>query len=298
MEDILQFNEWSGEQYHLNREGKELLIQSRWKKVENAATNKKVILIVNTDITEKKRQEIQLLRAQRMESIALLTGGIAHDLQNVLAPVSMSIGLLREKLTDGPSVKVLDAVEESARSGLDLIRNIITYGHGIPGERVKVELSDLLESILMIVRQSLPDTIRIEKLTEGRNSTVLGDANQLKQVFLNIVVNARDAMPNGGIITIGIDNVTIDENSLDRYLEAQVGKYHLVNIRDNGSGIPEDHIERIFEPFFTTKTNGNGTGLGLSIALGIVKSHSGFITVQSVVGQGTEFKIYLPAIES
>ena len=195
-------------------------------------------------------------------------------------------------------MKVLDAVEESARSGLDLIRNIITYGHGIPGERVKVELSDLLESILMIVRQSLPDTIRIEKLTEGRNSTVLGDANQLKQVFLNIVVNARDAMPNGGIITIGIDNVTIDENSLDRYLEAQVGKYHLVNIRDNGSGIPEDHIERIFEPFFTTKTNGNGTGLGLSIALGIVKSHSGFITVQSVVGQGTEFKIYLPAIES
>jgi signal transduction histidine kinase len=228
----------------------------------------------------------------------LLTGGIAHDLQNVLAPVSMSIGLLREKLTDGPSVKVLDAVEESARSGLDLIRNIITYGHGIPGERVKVELSDLLESILMIVRQSLPDTIRIEKLTEGRNSTVLGDANQLKQVFLNIVVNARDAMPNGGILTIGIDKVTIDENSLDRYPEAQTGKYYLVNIGDTGSGISEDHIERIYEPFFTTKTHGNGTGLGLSIALGIVKSHSGFITVHSVVDQGTEFKIYLPALES
>ena len=195
-------------------------------------------------------------------------------------------------------MKVLDAVEESARSGLDLIRNIITYGHGIPGERVKVELSDLLESILTIVRQSLPDTIRIEKLTEGRNSTVLGDANQLKQVFLNVVVNARDAMPNGGILTIGINKITIDENSLDRYPEAQIGKYHLVNIRDNGSGISEDRIERIFEPFFTTKTNGNGTGLGLSIALGIVKSHSGFITVYSVVDQGTEFKIYLPALES
>jgi two-component system, cell cycle sensor histidine kinase and response regulator CckA len=298
MEDMLQFNEWSGEQYHLNKEGKELLIQSRWKKVESASTNKKVILIVNTDITEKKRQEIQLLRAQRMESIALLTGGIAHDLQNVLAPVSMSVSLLREKLTDGPSMKVLDAVEESARSGLDLIRNIITYGHGISGERVKVELSDLLESILTIVRQSLPDTIRIEKLTEGKNYSVLGDANQLKQVFLNIVVNARDAMPNGGMITIGIDKVNIDENSLDRYPEAQIGKYHLVNICDNGSGIPEDRIERIFEPFFTTKTNGNGTGLGLSIALGIVKSHSGFITVHSVVHQGTEFKIYLPALES
>jgi two-component system cell cycle sensor histidine kinase/response regulator CckA len=298
MEDMLQFNEWSGEQYHLNNIGKELLIQSRWKKVESTSTNKKVILIVNTDITEKKRQEIQLLRAQRMESIALLTGGIAHDLQNVLAPVSMSIGLLREKLTDGPSMRVLDAVEESARSGLDLIRNIITYGHGIPGERAKVELSELLDSILTIVRQSLPDTIRIEKLTGGKNYTVSGDVNQLKQVFLNIVVNARDAMPNGGMMTIRIDKVTIDENCLDQYPEAQIGKYHLVNIGDNGSGISEDCIERIFEPFFTTKTNGNGTGLGLSIALGIVKSHSGYITVHSVVDQGTEFKIFLPALES
>jgi hypothetical protein len=232
-----------------------------------------------------------------MESIALLTGGIAHDLQNVLAPVSMSVSLLREKLTDAPSMKVLDAVEESARSGLDLIRNIVTYGHGIPGERAKIELSDLLESILTIVRQSLPDTIGIEKLTEGRKYTVLGDANQLKQVFLNIVVNARDAMPNGGMMTIGIDQVTIDENCLDQYPEAQTGKYYQVNIHDNGSGIPEDRIERVFEPFFTTKTNGNGTGLGLSIALGIVKSHSGFITVDSVVEQGTEFKIYLPVLE-
>jgi PAS domain S-box-containing protein len=298
MEDLLQFSEWTGEQHHLNKTGNELLIQSRWKKVESALTNKRVILIVNTDITEKKRQEIKLLRAQRMESIALLTGGIAHDLQNVLAPVSMSVNLLREKLTDVPSMKVLNAVEESAKSGLDLVRNIITYGHGIPGERVKVELLGLLESILKIVKQSLPDTIHIEELTEDKNYTVLGDVNQLKQVFLNIIVNARDAMHEGGTLTIGIDKVSIDENSLDQCPEAQVGKYHLVKICDTGSGIPEDVIERIFEPFFTTKANGNGTGLGLSIALGIIKSHSGFITVHSVVDKGTEFKIYLSALES
>jgi len=297
MEDMLQFNEWSGEQYHRNKEGRELLIQSRWKKVESALTNKKTILIVNTDITERKRQEIQLLRAQRMESIALLTGGIAHDLQNVLAPVSMSVNLLREKLTDAPSIKVLNAVEESARSGLDLIRNIITYGHGIPGERAIIELSDLIESVLTIVQQSLPKTIRVENMIEGRDSKILGDANQLKQVILNIVVNARDAMPHGGIMTIGLDKVTIDDDCLDRYPDAQIGKYHLVKIRDTGSGIPEDRIERIFEPFYTTKTNGNGTGLGLSIALGIVKSHSGFITVRSVVDQGAEFQIYLPMLE-
>jgi two-component system cell cycle sensor histidine kinase/response regulator CckA len=298
MEDILQFNEWIGEQFHLNKNGKELSVLSRWKKVENASTKRKVILIVNTDVTEKKRQMMQLFRAQRMESIALLTGGIAHDLQNVLAPVSLSIGLLREKLTDSPSIKVLDAVEESARSGLELVRNIITYGHGIPGERVKVELSDLIGSVLIIVQQTLPDTIRIEKIIKDRDYEVLGDANQLKQVFLNIIVNARDAMPNGGILTVGIDKVAIDKDSLDRYPEARIGEYVLVNIRDDGSGIPEGQIERIFEPFFTTKTNSSGTGLGLSIALGIVKSHSGFITVHSVEHKGTEFKIYLRALDS
>jgi two-component system, cell cycle sensor histidine kinase and response regulator CckA len=298
MEDLLQFNEWNGEQHHLDGRGNELLIQSRWKKIESALTNKKAILIVNTDITEKKRQEIKLLRAQRMESIALLTGGIAHDLQNVLAPVSMSVNLLRERLNDDPSMKVLNAVEESAKSGLDLIRNIVTYGHGIPGEREKLELLDLLEPILMILRQSLLDMVHIEKKIDNKKNTVLGDANQLKQVFLNIIVNARDAMPNGGILAIGIEKIVIDENSLDQYPDAQVGKYHLVKISDNGSGIPEDCIDRIFEPFFTTKTNGSGTGLGLSIALGIIKSHSGFINVHSVVNQGTEFRIYLPAFET
>jgi two-component system, cell cycle sensor histidine kinase and response regulator CckA len=298
MEDILQFNEWSGEQYHFNNEKKELLIQGRWKKVESAATNKKNILIVNTDITEKRRQEIQVLRAQRMESIALLTGGIAHDLQNVLAPVTMSVGLLRERLTDVPSIKVLDAVEESARSGIDLVRNIITYGHGIPGERVVVGLPDLLESVLTIVRQSLPETIHLEQHIQGGSYQVLGDTNQLKQVFLNIVVNARDALTESGLITLGISKAVVDEKCLDRFPEAQAGVYHKVTISDNGHGIPEDCIERIFEPFFTTKSNGNGTGLGLSIALGIIKSHAGFITVQSVENEGTQFEIYLPALES
>ncbi|MBN1396456.1 MAG: PAS domain S-box protein, partial [Bacteroidetes bacterium] len=298
IEDLLQFGEWYGEQHHLNKAGDELLIQSRWKKVESALTGKKNILIVNTDITEKKRQELRLLRAQKMESIALLTGGIAHDLQNVLAPVSMSINLLREKMKDEASSKVLNAVEESAKSGLDLIKNIVAYGHGIPGERESVNLSDLLDSILTIVKQSLPEAIHVTKQAEKRNYTVLGDVNQLKQVFLNIVVNAKDAMPGGGELAIGIEQVKIDEVSLDLYPDAHEGEYYLVNVRDTGQGIPEDCIERIFEPFYTTKANGNGTGLGLSIALGIIKSHSGFITVNSVLNKGTEFRIYLPVHES
>lgn len=298
MEDMFQFSEWSGEQHHMNNQGKELLIQSRWKKVENQSSNKKIILMVHTDITEKKRQEVQLLRAQRMESIALLTGGIAHDLQNVLAPVTMSISLLREKLTDDPSLKVLDAVEESARSGIDLVRNIITYGHGIPGERMEIDLSDLLDSVMTIVRQSTNPSIQIKKLNQGTGYRVLGDTNQLKQVFLNILVNARDAVSSEGVISIEFAREEIDENFADKYPEAKPGKYYRTTVTDNGYGIPEDLIEKIFDPFFTTKANGNGTGLGLSIAMGIVKSHAGFILVRSAVHRGTTFDIFLPIIET
>jgi two-component system, cell cycle sensor histidine kinase and response regulator CckA len=298
MEDMFQFNEWNGEQYHLNKKGKELLVFSRWKKVEHASTKKKIILIVNTDITEKRRQEIQVLRAQRMESIAVLTGGIAHDLQNILAPVAMSINLLRDKLTDNPSMKVLDAVEESAKSGIDLVRNIITYGHGVPGERIILELSDLLDSVIAMVQQTMPANIDIERKIENKSAPVLGDANQLKQAFLNIMVNARDAMSNGGSLKIGIERVDVDENFLDKNPDAQTGTYNMIAISDTGEGIPEDRLERIFEPFYTTKSSGNGTGLGLSIALGMVKSHSGFITVQSKERKGTEFRIYLPVYKA
>lgn len=296
MEDIRQFKEWNGEHYHTRKDGKEILVESRWRTVETALNGKLHILIVNSDITEKKRLESQFIRAQKMESIALLTGGMAHDLQNILAPVAMSIHLLEPKVHDDAGLAILKAVDESAHSGLELVKNILTYGRGIAGERVTVNISQVLDQVLSMVEQGLPESIRLERKLSGQKLSVLGDVNQLKQVFLNLCVNARDAMPSGGMLTVAIADVDADESLLEYHPDADRGPYVVASVTDTGKGIREEDLDRIFEPFFTTREEGNGTGLGLSIAQGIVQSHMGFITVQSVVGEGATFRVYLPAL--
>jgi signal transduction histidine kinase len=223
-----------------------------------------------------------------------LTGGLAHDLQNVLAPVAMSIGLLRDELKDETSLAVLRAVEESAQSGLQLVKNILTYGKGVVGERVSVDVSDVLKQVLKILEGGLPPTIAVDEDIIGANWIVRGDPSQLKQVFLNIFVNARDAMPDGGVLGLKIEDCFFDNDDLDNYPEAHRGRYAVVSITDSGVGISENNIDKIFEPFFTTKEGGEGTGLGLSIVLGIVRSHGGFISVDSIEHQGTTFRVYLP----
>ena len=295
MEDVHQFGEWNGEQHHRRKDGKEILIQSRWKMVRSPDSGRQVILIVNTDVTEKKRLEAEFVRAQRMESIALLTSGIAHDLHNILAPVAMSVGLLRDKLSDSSSLAILAAVEESAQSGLELVRNILTFGHGVVGERVRLDACELVQQVLTILRQGLRDNIRVEWHANGFPHFVSGDANQLKQVVLNIAVNARDAMPDGGTMAVEVSELQLSEAESDRFRDGAAGRHVVVSIRDTGMGIPQDRVDRIFEPFYTSKEGAGGTGLGLSIAAGIVKSHDGFITVESAVDQGSTFRIYLPA---
>jgi signal transduction histidine kinase len=254
------------------------------------------ILIVNSDITERKRLELHAIRAQKMESIALLTGGMAHDLQNILAPVAMSVPLLQAKVSDKAGQDILKAVEESANSGLELVKNILTYGRGIAGERVAVDLPRVIDQVLSVVNPGLLPGIRIERKLNGHLPSVEGDLHQLKQVFLNLCVNARDAMPSGGLLTIAMTMVDSDERLLDDHPYAEPGPYVVVSVSDTGKGIRDEDLDRIFEPFYSTKEHGYGTGLGLSIAQGIVKSHQGYITVRSVVGSGTTFSVYLPSV--
>jgi len=296
MEDIGRFKEWNGEHYHIRKDGREILVESRWRTVRKGFNGTTEILIVNSDITEKKRLEAQFIRAQKMESVALLTGGMAHDLQNILAPIAMSVHLLKPKVNDDAGHAILKAVEESARSGLDLVKNILTYGRGIAGERATVNIGLVLDQVLNIVEQGLPESIRLERKLNSQKLCVLGDVNQLKQVFLNLCVNARDAMPAGGVLTVAVADVDADESLLGYHPDADPGQYVLASVKDTGKGIREEDLDRIFEPFFTTREQGNGTGLGLSIAQGIVKSHMGFITVQSVENEGTTFRVYLPAL--
>jgi PAS domain S-box-containing protein len=247
------------------------------------------------DITERKKLESNLLRAQRLESIGTLAGGIAHDLNNVLAPILMSVTLLKAKMADAESERLLHTLQKSAQRGADLVKQVLSFARGVEGQRIEVNPAQLLREIRTVVRETFPKSIVVE-LTAKRNSwSVMGDPTQLHQVFLNLCVNARDAMPDGGGLTIKLENVMLDEAAISDNSDAKPGTYVAVQVADTGCGITPEVRDRIFEPFFTTKALGKGTGLGLSTTLAIVKSHGGFINFTSETGKGTTFLVYLPA---
>jgi PAS domain S-box-containing protein len=247
------------------------------------------------DITERKQLEQQYLRAQRMESIGTLAGGIAHDLNNVLAPILLSIGLLQQDEHDAARLRILAGIESSASRGASMISRLLSFAQGREGPRIQIHLTTLVREIAAIIRDTFPKNIRFEENLSSDLWTLKADPTQLHQVLLNLCVNARDAMPTGGEITITAKNVVIDEPFAARNIDAQAGPYVTVDIEDTGSGIPNEIIDRIFDPFFTTKALGKGTGLGLATSLAIVKGHGGFLRAYSNPGTGTRFRIYLPA---
>ncbi|WP_225913741.1 hybrid sensor histidine kinase/response regulator [Leptolyngbya ohadii] len=255
------------------------------------------MLGIHIDITEKKQLEAQFLRAQRLESLGTLAGGIAHDLNNVLTPILVVMQLLPLKIPDlsNQNRELIKTAESSARRGADLVKQILTFARGVEGRRVCIQLSYLLQEIKQIIEQTLPKSIDIQTEIDPDLWLTSGDATQLHQVLMNLCVNARDAMPNGGTLTLKAENLIIDEQYARMHLDAIVGSYAVINVTDTGVGIPPEHLHRIFDPFFTTKEVGKGTGLGLSALLGIVKSHGGFVDVHSEMNQGSQFRIFLPA---
>jgi PAS domain S-box-containing protein len=256
------------------------------------------IVVVSRDVTEEKRLAAQFLRAQRMESIGTLAGGIAHDLNNVLAPIMMAIEILKRKVSDQSGLTMLNTLETSAKRGADIVRQVLAFGRGVKGERILVQLKHIIDEVIKIAAETFPKSIDSRTNIPRDLWTVLADPTQMHQVLLNMLVNARDAMPQGGSLTISAENITLDENYSRMHLEAKPGPYVSIVITDTGTGIPADIREKIFEPFFTTKDIGKGTGLGLSTALAIVKSHGGFIGLESEMGKGTTFRIYFPATGS
>jgi len=247
------------------------------------------------DITERKQLEAQFLRAQRMESIGTLAGGIAHDLNNALAPILMAVEILKRQVTDEDSQRLLEVLEASAQHGSDLVRQVLSFARGVEGRTIMVNPVHLLNEIEAMIRDTFPKNIDF-KLAAARDVwTVTGDPTHLHQVFTNVCVNARDAMPNGGTLKVTVENITVDEVYANMNPDAKAGVHVLVKIEDTGGGIAAGIRDRIFEPFFTTKEIGKGTGLGLSTTMAIVKSHGGFITLYSEMGKGSVFKVYLPA---
>ncbi len=286
---------WTDEYRYLRKDGTYAVVQDRGNVIREASGRGVRMVGGMTDITEHKKLMSQYLRAQRMESIGTLAGGIAHDLNNVLSPILMSVDLLRFSITEPTALKLITTVEQSARRGADLVRQVLTFARGAEGGRhVAIKVEHLIKDVARIADETFPRSIKTEVRLARDLWAVTGDATQLHQVILNLVVNARDAMPDGGTLTVSAENVTIDDQYAATSREAKPGAYLCATVTDTGMGIPSDKLDRIFEPFFTTKEVGKGTGLGLSTAHAIVKSHRGFITVYSEVGKGSTFKIYLP----
>jgi PAS domain S-box-containing protein len=247
------------------------------------------------DITERKQLETQFLRAQRMESIGTLAGGIAHDLNNALAPILMAVEILKRQVPDADSQRLLEVMEASAQHGSDLVKQVLSFARGVEGRTIMVNPIHLLNEIEAMIRDTFPKNIDFKLNASGDVWTVTGDPTHLHQAFTNLCVNARDAMPNGGTLKVTVENVTVDEVYAHMNPDAKAGVHVLVMIEDTGGGIAAGIRERIFEPFFTTKEIGKGTGLGLSTTMAILKSHGGFITLYSEMGKGSAFKVYLPA---
>jgi nitrogen-specific signal transduction histidine kinase/ActR/RegA family two-component response regulator len=258
---------------------------------------RRAVRLVGTmmDISEHKRLEEQFLHAQRMEAIGTLASGVAHDLNNILAPMLMGAGLLKSRLNDADDQKMLALIEHSAQRGASIVRQLLSFGRGVESIRGPLQLRRLLEELGSFVEETFPRSITIVVDAPADLWTVQADATQLYQVLMNLCVNARDAMPDGGKLTVEARNVELTGKEGPSNPEGKAGSYVVLAVSDTGRGIPPEIVHRIFEPFFTTKGPGKGTGLGLSTALGIVKSHGGFMTVASEPGRGSNFKVHLSA---
>ena len=246
------------------------------------------------DVTERKRLEAKQLRAQRTESIGALASGMAHDLKNLLVPVKMAAELLKRRHDDESSRSILTSIGLNAEHSINLVQQVLAFVRGVEGKHVPLQAADLLRRVLSALRETLPSNIEIESDLRDIAAVVLGDETQLRQVLVNLIMNAKDAMPDGGHLTIVLACEQVNKVMAEAIPNALEGSFVVWSITDTGIGIPSEKIEKIFEPFYTTKEISKGTGLGLSIVAGIVKGHNGFITVESIVGKGTTFRVYLP----
>ncbi len=259
---------------------------------------RRCLIGVGTDITEKKKLQEQFLRAQRLEGIGMLAAGIAHDLNNVLTPILMAGPMLRVRATDPQDQRLLQTLEHSAERGAALVRQILAFAHGTTGEPRLMQIKHLARDIIEVIEETFPKSIKLEQNFPADTWPVRANPTQIHQVLLNLCVNARDAMPRGGVLRLRTGNRRLEPAEALAIPGARPGAYVTIEVEDSGTGIPPEVLKHIWEPFFTTKETGKGTGLGLSTVRGIAESHHGFVELQTTVGQGTTFRINLPAAEA
>jgi PAS domain S-box-containing protein len=289
----LEKGRWNGEMEQRAGDGRAITTLGRWTLLRDPRGKPRSILTMTVDITEKKLLEHQLLRSQRMESIGTLAGGIAHDLNNVLAPILLTTHMLRSGETSSQRLEDLKVIEGCAQRGADMVRHLLAFARGETGGRRRISLAAVAAEVQGIMRDAFPKNIVFQ--LSGDDGYIDADATEMHQLITNLCLNARDAMPTGGLLRVSVQNVVLDEAAAATRLETKPGPFVLLEVEDTGSGMPPEVQDRIFEPFFTTKDIGKGTGLGLSTAHAIVRNHHGFIELFSEPGRGTRFRVHLPA---
>jgi PAS domain S-box-containing protein len=288
--------EWEGELRQRSKHGAIISVHSRWSLVRDSAGFPRARLVINRDISRQKELEKQLRRTQRMESLGTLASGIAHDLNNILSPVMMSVDMLRMRYTSPTDQQMLQILDTSVRRGSEIVRQMLSFARGTEGELVPLQLRHVMREIESILQESFPKNIAITTDVPRDLPLILGDATQLHQIIINLCVNSRDALPSGGNIRIMAKAGTITPEMAADHPGARAGPCVMFSVADDGTGIPASIHDRIFDPFFTTKEKGKGTGLGLSTVHSIIRGHGGFVLFESAQGRGTRFDVYLPAL--
>jgi len=292
--EALQNGEWNGELRQQTRAGRTVIVASRWTLIRDEAGSPKALLMISSDVTEQKQLEAQFLRTQRMNMIGTLAGGMAHDLNNALAPILMGVQLLRRKSSDEEARNLLELMETSTHRGADMVRQVLLFARGRGGDFERLECGPIIKELEKMVGETFPKNIVVDSFLPADLWPVRGNPTQLHQVLLNLCVNARDAMPNGGKLSLIADNIEVTADEAAKIAGARAGQFVSVLVSDTGTGMPAEVRAKIFEPFFSTKGEGQGTGIGLATVLRIVKAHEGFLRVESEPGEGTTFEIFLP----
>ena len=287
-----------GERNQTRRGGQKIIVQKRATLVRDEKGQPWAALVVVTDITESKRIEAQYLRAQRLENLGALTGGVAHDLNNVFTPILMASEMLEPITRNRQDRELVQLMAVSARRGAAIVQQLLTYGRVGDSLREQVDVGVVLRDLDRLMQETFPKihTLRVQWPEELW--PIKADCTQLHQVLLNLCVNARDAMSTGGTLSVTAANAQVDEEFARQQIGAKAGPHVVIRVADTGSGIPEDIVDKIFDPFFTTKTAGRGTGLGLSTVLSILQAHGGFVNVETQEGRGSTFALFFPAMTS
>jgi two-component system, cell cycle sensor histidine kinase and response regulator CckA len=253
------------------------------------------ILHMLRDITDRKRMEIELIQAQKMEAIGTLAGGVAHEFNNLLQVISGYLQLLfKRKSQDDPDIRYLSHIDRSAQRAAELTKKLLIYSRKVESRLNLLDPNHEIEQSCELLERIIPKMISIEKRLSPSVYKINADAGQLEQILMNLGVNARDAMPSGGKLVIETSNFSMDEDFCAGHLDTLPGEYVLLRVSDTGMGMDEKTMERIFDPFYTTKRPGEGTGLGLAIVYSIVKNHGGHVVCRSAKGSGTTFEVYFP----